>query len=153
MWVKLWKTRQYLCVIRPHTINNNQNNFVWRLAIYLNDHKLTCSKFLRILSLDETLNGMSSNETKTRGNGLICSIIVVAPTSTQMTNHLFQICIEMSPKVMDSNERPHIKIRWKGCHKSNPYNKGDSQESNLIHKITMCELVSTPYNIIWPMSI
>ncbi len=57
----LEKKKQHMCVIRPHTINNNQNETLSKLAIYPNEHKLNYSKFLQVLLLDETLNGMSSN--------------------------------------------------------------------------------------------
>ncbi len=64
----------------------------------------------------------------------------------------FKFVLKCHPKVLDSNERLNIRTRRKGCHKCNPYSKIDNQESNLIHKITMYELVSTPYNIIWLIS-
>ncbi len=38
----------------------------------------------------------------------------------------FKFVMKCHPKVLDSNERPNNKKRWKGYHKGSPYSKGDS---------------------------
>jgi hypothetical protein len=52
---------------------------------------------LQVLLLDETQNGMNSNEDQARMDQYVQSLWWFQP-SKQVTNHFFQICYEMSPE-------------------------------------------------------
>jgi hypothetical protein len=125
-----------------------------KIAMYSSDHKFNCSKFLQVLLLDETLNGMSSNKMKIKREWI--NMFNHCGGSNPQYKWLItfsKFVLKCHPKVLDSNERTNIQTRWKGCHKGSTYSKGHNQESNFICKIIMYELVFAPYNIIQAISI
>jgi len=142
------------CVsLGPQTISNTQNKVLWRLAIHSSDHKLNCSKFLQALLLDETMNGMNNNKMKIKWEWI--NMFNHCGSSNPQYNRpitFFKFVPKCHPKILDSNEKTNIQMRWEGCHKGNMYNKGHSEKSSFICKIIMYELVFALYNIIWTIS-
>ncbi len=117
----------HLCVIRPQTINNNQNKAFWRLAIYPSYHMLNCSKFLQVFSLDETMNGMSNNKMKIKWKWInLFNYCGGSNPKNKWTITFFKFVPKCHPKVINFNEKTNIKMRWKCRHKGNPYGKWQS---------------------------